>query len=92
VHRHEKNALVAVLILAGSAGGYMLTVTTAVALTTTEFGIDRSNLITQSEAVQEKTLQDIRGLHATGSVMCFSLRLNRFPNFLTRQNWRNKTA
>jgi hypothetical protein len=30
-----------------------------------EFGIDRSNLTTQSEAVQQKTLQDIRSLHAT---------------------------
>jgi hypothetical protein len=30
-----------------------------------ELGIDRSNLTTQSEAVQEKTLQGIRDLHAT---------------------------
>src|ERR1700680_5087098 len=32
---------------------------------TKEFGIDRSNLTRESEAVQEKTLQDIHGLHAT---------------------------
>jgi len=43
----------------------MLTLTTAVAQATKEFGIDRSNLTTQSEAVQEKTLQDICALHAT---------------------------
>lgn len=61
----KKTALVAVLILAGSAGGYMRTVTPAVAQATKEFGIDRSNLTTQSEAVQEETLQGIRGLHAT---------------------------
>jgi hypothetical protein len=30
-----------------------------------EFGIDRSNLTRESEAVQEKALQDIRALHAT---------------------------
>jgi hypothetical protein len=30
-----------------------------------EIGIDRSNLTRESEAVQEKTLQDIRSLHAT---------------------------
>jgi hypothetical protein len=30
-----------------------------------EIGIDRSNLTTQSAAVQEKTLQNIRALHAT---------------------------
>jgi hypothetical protein len=30
-----------------------------------ELGIDRSNLTTQSEAAQEKTLSDIRNLHAT---------------------------
>src|ERR1035438_6421408 len=30
-----------------------------------EIGIDRSNLTRESEAVQEKTLQDIHALHAT---------------------------
>lgn len=60
-----KNALVFALILAGLAGGYMVTATLAAAQAAPEIGIDRSNLTTQSEAVQEKTLQGIRALHAT---------------------------
>jgi hypothetical protein len=40
-----------------------------------EIGIDRSNLTRESEAVQEKTLQDIHALGMPhGSGMCFQER------------------
>lgn len=61
----NKTVAVLALALAGLAGGAMLTANPAAAQATKQFGIDRSNLTRESEAVQEKTLQGIHALHAT---------------------------
>jgi hypothetical protein len=61
----NKTVAVLALALAGLAGGAMLTAKPAEAQATKEFGIDRSNLTRESEAVQEKTLQGIHALRAT---------------------------
>jgi hypothetical protein len=60
----NKTVVVLALALAGLAGGATLTAKPAAAQAAKAFGIDRSNLIRESEAVPEKTLQGIQALHA----------------------------
>jgi hypothetical protein len=61
----NKTVAVLSIALAGLAGSAMLTAKPEPVQATKEFGIDRSNLTRESEAVQEKTLQGIHALHAT---------------------------